>query len=133
MELKDSMKDCLDDAPGTIYADWEQDGYRCLIMRGPCSICGYIGMKEGHPAFGKDYNDIDVRCHGGLTFAHDDKTGGDRWPSGWWWFGWDYAHYGDVPFYDLRDGRVYYDDQEWSPKDVCAEFPEIIEEFNKVQ
>lgn len=48
----------------------EATGLPCLINRGPSgALCGYVGVSPGHPAFGADYNDVDVRVHGGLTFA----------------------------------------------------------------
>ena len=127
------MRECTNDKPGTIYADWKHGNYRCIIMRGPCALCGYIGVKSDHPAFGKDYSDIDVSCHGGLTFSQEGKDEGN-WPSGWWWFGWDYGHYGDVAFFDLKDGRSWqgYESREWSPKDVYDEFEEVINEFEKL-
>ena len=43
----------------------------CLIVRGPSgALCGYVGVPESHPFFGKDYNAVDtVDVHGGLTFS----------------------------------------------------------------
>lgn len=76
----------------------------CLAVRHPQSghWCGYVGVSEGHPDFGKDYMDVDYNAHGGLTFAgpcdpaepvetgvcHISET-----PV--WWFGFDCAHSGD--------------------------------------
>lgn len=132
MELVNDMRLCLNDDPGKIYADWEQDNYRCLVMRGPSSICGYIGVKPDHPYFGKDYSSLEhyIECHGGLTFA---REGNGHWPEGYWWFGWDYAHYGDACFYELKEGRVNYDEFEYSPQDVYNEFPEVIEQFKAIK
>jgi len=43
----------------------------CLILRGPMkSLCGYVGVPPSHPMYQKEYNDIDVVVHGGLTFSH---------------------------------------------------------------
>ena len=33
------------------------------------SWCGYVGVRGNHPAAGKDYDDLDVLVHGGLTYA----------------------------------------------------------------
>lgn len=66
------------------------------------SMNGYIGVPPSHPWFEKNYNDLDVEAHGGLTFAgrfDDDKyatkagqpfTAGDIW-----WLGFDTMHYDD--------------------------------------
>ena len=130
MELKTNMRDCLNDEPGTLYADWTDGEYRCRVQRGPCSINAYIGIKEGHPLYGVNYSDITLDCHGGLTFS---MMGDDKYyPEGYWWIGWDYAHLGDVPFYDIRDGRVGYEDREWSPAGVKMEADWVVFELEKL-
>ena len=50
--------------------------------------CGYVGVSKYHPWYGKDYNEVDLDVHGGLTYAgmRDDL----------WWFGYDCAHLGDA-------------------------------------
>lgn len=53
-------------------AQWVDDatGLDCLIVRNHGgALCGYVGVPEGHPAYGKDYDTVDVLVHGGLTFA----------------------------------------------------------------
>jgi hypothetical protein len=60
---------------------------------------GYVIIPEGHPLHGKDYDDIDVAVHGGLTFSESAKnidweeiTEEDR---NGWVVGFDTAHYSD--------------------------------------
>lgn len=87
----------------------------CLIVRGPAgSLCGYVGVDETHPYFGRPYSTWsdtefpgpDVSVHGGLTFAEACSPGEDEatgichvsQPGAAehvWWFGFDCAHYGD--------------------------------------
>lgn len=134
MNLKTTMIECLDDEPGTIYADWEDGEFRCLIMRGPAAICGYIGVKELNPLYGKDYfdPDVDIDCHGGLTYS---AMGNDTFkrPSGYWWFGWDYGHWGDKSFYDYTYHLISgTNSMEWSPEYVYSEFPDVISQFKKL-
>lgn len=88
----------------------------CLIVRAPRSgaLCGYVGVSEGHPLFGKnsgarsaplEMGTLDV--HGGVTFtgfcqpAEDPAHGichiveegeNDRI----WWIGFDCSHGGDL-------------------------------------
>ena len=101
---------------------WEDrdTGLQCFAMRGPAGAwCGYVGVRDGHPAFGfsstydysiddvasglaakrvnvqKQVNDIEV--HGGLTYSGTDKMRGEAW----WWFGFDCSHAGDYcPSYE---------------------------------
>jgi hypothetical protein len=110
-----------DNEPDKIQWQDEATGLPCLIVRGPVgSLCGYVGVADGHPAHGKDYDAIynlmDVDVHGGLTFAascspnakeergicHKPAPGE---PDHVWWLGFDCAHLGDVcPQFD-RPGR----------------------------
>lgn len=63
---------------------------------------GYVVIPKGHPAHGKDYDDINIQVHGGLTFSSladeimdwEEITKKD---SGCWVIGFDCAHYQDTP------------------------------------
>lgn len=82
--------------------DFEHEGYACRIRRMSQvgHLCGYVGLPEGHPGYGQDYDaDIfqSVEAHGGLTFA------GMQRPDAHWWIGFDCAHLGDsIPFSHAR-------------------------------
>lgn len=44
----------------------------------------YIELPQNHPYYGRDYNDVPINCHGGLTYSG--PLNGD----GKYWIGWDY-------------------------------------------
>ena len=75
---------------GTIKAGW---------------YCGYVAVPEDHPVYGKDYDDVPVDVHGGLTFA---ERSDDKYPvktkENLWWFGYDCAHSGD----DIQNEDLIY-------------------------
>ncbi len=103
----------------------ETTGLDCLIHRAPLGhLCGYVGVAEGHPLFGKDYGqcpqnppcgeysycghspDSTLDVHGGITYASFCQETGDEAngichvpepgrPERVWWFGFDCAHSGD--------------------------------------
>lgn len=105
------------DPVGTVYVDKIADGIRFLVMRGPTSLCAYVGVPLDHPIAGMDYNDIDLQVHGGLTFG---REGAGTFPAGWYWYGWDYSHCDDKSFYDLkynssRNGKP------WTVEDVVKD------------
>ncbi len=63
----------------------------CLILRQPAGhLCGYVGVPPSHPIYGKDYTDLSVTVHGGLTFGEEGT--GEQWPEGFCWLGFDCAH-----------------------------------------
>lgn len=149
MEKKYEVSGVWDNEPDEESGEYK--GMKTFIKRRPGGyLCGYVGIPEGHPWFGKDYNDqvkvpkaimerpidvdkigaINLLCavgksdamkegfldivlaidvHGGLTYA--EKNAPMEEPDGFWWFGFDCAHAGDLlPKYDWigRDG-IYRD------------------------
>jgi hypothetical protein len=92
-----------------------ETGIPCLIVRNHFgALCGYVGLPKGHPWYGVEYEDVEVRMthdaltedvefpHGGLTFSgkcstNDPERGvchvvesGE--PDDVWWLGFDCAH-----------------------------------------
>lgn len=108
-----------DDEPDKIQWPDPVTGLPCLAVRSSMgNWCGYVGVPEGHPYFMKEYGDVDVACHGGLTFsgscAEDGSDHGichvvepgesDRV----WWLGFDCGHAFDLmPGMRLMEGSVY--------------------------
>lgn len=97
----------------------EATGLDCLMHRAPGGHwCGYVGVSEGHPAFGKDYEGVEVEAHGGLTYSDFCQDTGDESygichipepgrPHRVWWLGFDCAHSGDLsPAYDRLPGMA---------------------------
>jgi hypothetical protein len=102
--------------------DFEHAGLPCFTNRHPRYgfWCGYAGVAPGHPHYGKNYQQLEVEVHGGLTYSapcwpicHTPKPGE---PDDVWWFGFDCGH-----AWDLSPGRrmgrcgldAERDDPEW--------------------
>jgi len=81
--------------------EFKAHGLDCLLIRQPDLFhwCGYVGVLKDHPSYGKNYDDMDINIHGGLTYAeecgghvchfteNEDKA---------FWFGFDCAHFQDL-------------------------------------
>lgn len=91
---------------------WKEDGFHCLIKRGPSGAwCGYVAVPPGHPWYKQDYSDLDVDCHGCLTYSNHCSGEEDSGichkpepgePDAVWWLGFDCFHSGDaVPAYGI--------------------------------
>ncbi len=93
-----------DGEPDKVQWKDESTGIVCLAKRNYRygNWCGYVGVQEGHPWHGKDYDDINVNVHGGLTFAESCQEGPPETtichipspgePEHLWWLGFDCAH-----------------------------------------
>lgn len=108
-------------------AYWEYRGIECIINRN-CRIergffdfinnghlCGYIKIPETNPFYNKEYEDLDLTCHGGITYESMESTG--------FWIGFDCAHACDlspgdeiynnklkemgIPFFKSRETQIY--------------------------
>ncbi|HVJ44675.1 MAG TPA: hypothetical protein VM639_24470 [Dongiaceae bacterium] len=117
----------------------------CLMVRNHSGVwCGYVGVSEGHPSFGKDYDDVPVDAHGGLTFAafcredagefgicHVPEAGR---PHRIWWLGFDCAHAGDqTPASDARCGwAAFRDDVYRDDAYVQAEVTQLARQLKDI-
>lgn len=77
-------------------------GMALLINRNRLGAwCGYVALPPGHVYYGREYGDVPVDVHGGLTFAdrchericHAPKPGE---PEEVWWLGFDCLHFLDT-------------------------------------
>jgi hypothetical protein len=86
----------------------------CMINRGSSgALCGYVGVPPSHPLHGKQYDDVNVDVHGGLTYSRPCQEDGEIChvpqegrEAEIWWFGFDCAHSGDISPRMVADMRV---------------------------
>ena len=88
-----------------IVADYYDKGVRILILNTHgMHFCVYVGVPKDHPLAGFDYDVIPLNCRGGLTFGKEGtKRKDDIYPSGYYWYGWDYGHLGDYTHFDYSN------------------------------
>ena len=102
--------------------------FNCHIRRNPRGghLCGYVTLTTDNDFFGKDYDNIPVSCHGGLTYASEEGSN--------WVIGFDCAHYEDLqPFYtdqSIYAGTGTYKNMEYVT-DECESICEQIAEKSK--
>jgi hypothetical protein len=122
------------DPIGKIYIDRTKDNIRFIVLRGPASLCAYLSVTGDagkllavENAIDREKDELDFRCHGGITFHGQ----GRLLPPGYW-FGWDYGHAGDrFLFEDTIPGGTLHDraDIAWTPEMVDEDSKSSIAEF----
>lgn len=105
-------------------------GYKYFILsianRHPCA---YVELPDDHIWYGVDYDEIDLNCHGGVTYSRDylgtkyKLVPGD---CGRWVIGWDYAHSGDA-IGDSDYGK------KWTTEEIHNEVIRAIEELKDMK
>ena len=114
--------------PCKIFHDEFSEGVRFIILRGPTSLCAYLGVPKDHPLADHGYDNIPIDCHGGLTFSSEGN--GSPWPEGFFWYGWDYSHGGDCSFHDEKFSFGH--GKKWLVKDVIEDSWGAIQDFKKL-
>jgi len=119
---------------GAILYEEHDEGLYFIILRGPVSLCAYLGIPTTHPLARHRCDDLPVECHGGLIFSGEGN--GKYLPKNFWWYGWDYAHCYDYCFYyddDYlpRDGHKWLVDEivgdSWLAKDAFRKLMRLAE------
>lgn len=87
--------------------------------------CCYIRINEDEKCYGKDYNDIMIDCHGGLTFSDSIEKEHPFFTKGYW-VGWDFAHLGDA-FSTLFNGK------HWTTYELIEELREAVDSLIELQ
>lgn len=82
----------------------------------------YVDVSDS-PLNGVLCYDIDISCHGGLTYSEKtlrtvDKKG--------WFIGWDYVHYGD---YADCDSDMYLNGKKWTTEEIVEECKNVIDQI----
>ena len=92
--------------------------------------CGYVNV-AGTKLYCKDYYDIDIECHGGLTYANKNLRTTNIVG---WFIGWDYAHYGD---YMGGDSLYLFDltscGKRWTTEEIVEECKNVIEQIIRLE
>ncbi len=112
---------------GTVFVDrMYGERVRFLILRGPMSLCAYLGVPISHPMAGKKCSETELRCHGGLSLARVGCVGTGL-AAGFYWYGWDYAHWCDANY----SGFLAQDESltKWTVAMVEEDAKAAIEEF----
>jgi hypothetical protein len=125
-----------DDEPDRV--DFVHAGFACMALRGPMgNWCGYVGVPKEHPAYGKGYDDVDVRVHGGLTYAarccgHICHVPQPGMPDDVFWFGFDCGHAFDVsPGLEARMRGIHMPLMRY-PMEVYRDLPYVRSEIESL-
>ena len=125
-DKREYLKDILD------WRTWHN--YEYVILNLHSHPTSYVCLTSNDVFYQKDYNDIPIQVHGGLTFSEptlycikqyspkykcDVNTSITRD----WIIGWDYGHYGDYSKIMQESGRKY------TTKDILKDTKSVIKQL----
>lgn len=105
-----------------------KNGFPWMIISYFNHPCAYIGLPKKHKYYGKFYEDIEIDCHGGLTFSKF-RFLADKLEifKNHWVIGWDYAHLGDYHF-GLFSSMLL-ENKKWTTKEIKKEVFDVIKQL----
>ncbi len=94
--------------------------------------CAYVCVPVGHPYYNLGYDNIDIDCHGGLTYScmEEDK----------YWIGWDYAHFEDyfgvnLLYESIPALKEFANDfgKKWTTAEILAEVEDVCKQLEETR
>lgn len=105
-------------------------GFNYYIMNLGTHPCCYVKISKNHAFFKKGYDDIDIDCHGGLTYASNYLMGVDTDALDEnWYIGWDYAHFGDYMYFKKN---MKLDGHKWTIDELREDAEEVCKQLAKI-
>ena len=99
-----------------------------VVNQGGWHPCAYVVLPKWHAFNGTPYDDIPVKCHGGLTYG-ESRLEGVKLEDGEYVVGWDYGHYGDyMP--DASGG--YSAHKKWNTTEIVNEVIDVCKQLREL-
>lgn len=92
----------------------------------------YIKIPKDHKYYKKEYDEINIDVHGGLTYSTDYLYISENEKIDGWFIGWDYSHCGDFAgYYTKKDGCLY-NLKKWTTQEIFKEIKKACYQIQKV-
>lgn len=106
-------------------------GYPFYIMNLGTHPTAYINVIYDMRYKFKDYDQIDLDVHGGLTYSENNLLLEEERVKGWF-VGWDYGHYNDYDGYEMRfSEELQSNGKKWTTEEIFEEVKLAIEQLIK--
>lgn len=110
-----------------LYDGYYKDYYFVIVSYG-VHPCAYVKVPKNHAFYKKYYGELDITCHGGLTYSND-LSGIFPNETDSWFIGWDYAHAGDYLGTDALFNFDTSKDKKWTTEEIYEEVKEVIDQL----
>lgn len=109
-------------------------GYTYYIMNLGTHPTSYVEIPSNHKLYRKNYHNIDIEVHGGLTYSDDTLyIGENKKIQNSWFIGWDYAHWGDYTGYSEVMTSMYdKTDKKWTTKEIQQDVFNVCKQVSEL-
>ena len=103
--------------------------YDFYIMNLGTHPTAYVNVWNNKLLSGKDYDEIDIDVHGGLTYGSDHLFISNEEEIKGWFIGWDYSHYNDYAGYEseMPEG-LRMNGKKWTTEEIYEDVKSVIEQ-----
>lgn len=110
-----------------ILCQGKYKNYQFYILNLGTHPTAYVEIPRKHKFFRKNYEEIDIDVHGGLTYSEDHLR---DIKNNSWFIGWDYAHYGDYLGYEENYPKEYKsEEKKWTTEEIFDDVVSVIEQL----
>lgn len=103
--------------------------YHYMIVSFFTYPCAYVELPKDHAYYDKDYDEIPIYCHWGLSYLrHYLLKNCPDYRAGYW-IGWDYGHAFDYASYFSEEEAVYINLRKWTTTEIIEEVKLVIEQL----
>lgn len=93
-------------------------GYKYYVLNLGIHPTAYVEIPQNSKNYKKNYHDIVIFVHGGLTYSEKYLNFENQTLEGWF-IGWDYAHYDD--YNGALDDLIKDNRKKWTTKEIIAD------------
>lgn len=112
-----------------VIAENIYNGYHYMVISYGTHPCAYVELPKDHPYYNKEYDSMDIACHGGLTYSNMNYGCKENVYKEGFWIGWDYAHYGDYTCGTFVDP----DEKKWTTEEIICEAKRVIKQLEEIK
>ena len=92
----------------------------------------YINIPKNHKYYKKEYDEINIDVHGGLTYSSNNLYISETKKIEGWFIGWDYAHYGDYTGFDeIMPQQFRTNEKKWTTEEIFKEVKNACYQIKK--
>ena len=109
-------------------------GFLYFILNLGTHPTAYIKIPENHKYYGKDFMEIELPVHFGLTYSKNYLYISENEKIEGWFIGWDYAHYNDYAGYEQKMPlRFRTNGKKWTTEEIFKEVKEACYRLNEIK
>ena len=104
--------------------------YNYYILNLGTHPTAYVEVPKDHKYYLKNYDEIDIDVHGGLTYSDNYLIVEGEKITNCWFIGWDYAHFGDFIGYELNYPMEFRTNgKKWTTEEIQNDVYEVCKQL----